>query len=541
MAPVAAEPTAASFELGRDGREALLGQLGVRVGPACSRRLLLVAVASAPLALCVGTTALILAAVRHDSAPATSGPPPAPSTQVPSGVNLGGWLCLEDWFYSGTGGRSVSTGAAQPQGQGACLPPLLPQLPEHWPSEGLLTKRLNDTHGPARAAEMLMAHRRSFVGSSDLEAMASLGIQQVRIPLTWAAFADALAPHNPAAYGSHNPENDAVVVPDPFYGGTSAFVTVPRAWLAGFVRKAAQHNLKVLLDIHAFPGGSSDGTYNGVWPQAPVFWKQNVTGKNGSVAMREIGLWVARALIKWVEGLDAAAQAAVGGLTLMNEPAHLSSGHKWASEGEVLHWLEQAAAAFRASSLPGRGVKLYVNVIETAFKDFSGTVGPWWAKTFSEAEQQQWAVMDRHWYTAWAGDSCSGRTVSGGAYTCDQPLDEIRSKLRECARGWAEDFAKQFKGLKAVTEFSAGTFDQALGACMDPSVLGAFLEEQVAAFTDSSVEPFFWSWRMPYGPVFEPGWSLKHLLGKEVAKAPAPCLPPLTETCSGAALRSTGQ
>jgi len=178
---------------------------------------------------------------------------------------------------------------------------------------------------------------------------------------------------------------------------------------------------------------------------------------------------------------------------------------------------------FRSSALPSHGIKLYMNIIETAFTDFTGSVVPWWHRTFTEAEQKQWAVMDRHWYTAWAGESCSGRTVAGGRYFCDQALDEIEAIVRKCARQWAEDFAKDFPGLKAVTEFSVGTFNDGLAACTDPALATMFLDSQVNAFVDHGIEPFFWTWRMPYGPIFEPGWSLRHIMGKEVSKPSAPC------------------
>ena len=59
-----------------------------------------------------------------------------------SGVNLGGWLCLEDWFYSGNSGLHVST--IDHNGQGRCLPPLR-SIP--WTSEGNLTFELNRSKG----------------------------------------------------------------------------------------------------------------------------------------------------------------------------------------------------------------------------------------------------------------------------------------------------------------------------------------------------------------------------------------------------------
>jgi hypothetical protein len=435
---------------------------------------------------------------------------------------------LEDWFFSGAHGRDVMS--LDTSGQGACLPPLVTNLKETWPSEGILTKRLTTLMGPAKTAEAFAAHRHSFIGDSDLEDMASSGISIVRVPLTWAAFADALAPIDEKTFAGHNPDTDTVIVPDPFYVDDAAFATVPRNWLVDFLRRANSQNLTILFDLHAFPGGSSDGTYNGVWPNKPAFWQHNAKLGNRSVSLSQAGLWVAKALISWVESLDEQEQSAVAGVTLMNEPAHLAAidTPTFASESDVLAWLAASSDIFRNSSLPQKGKKLYVQIIETAFKNFGGTVIPWWNRTFSETEQKSWAVIDRHWYAAWS-NTCSGQVTEGGGYLCDQPIPEIRKVLRGCVHSFTDSFAKDFKGQKACTEFSVGTLAKAVLACNDPSVLNAFLEEQVSALEAAQIDGFFWTWRMPHGPVFEPGWSLKHLLGLEYPRIPEQCFPVVPE------------
>merc|ERR1712232_763037 len=109
--------------------------------------------------------------------------------------------------------------------------------------------------------------------------------------------------------------------------------------------------------------------------------------------------------------------------------------------------------------------------------------GGWWNASFTEAEQNQWAVMDIHWYSAWSGDSCSGRTTVGGAYFCDQPLDEILPIYQHCISSYTDKFQSHFKGLKAISEFSLGTFDQSHAACTDSAVRELYLNEQVQSFT----------------------------------------------------------
>lgn len=395
-----------------------------------------------------------------------------------------------------------------------------------------------DTVGEEKAAEIFMAHRRSFVATSDLLKMKEAGIRKIRVPITWAVFADALAPLSNQTYGQHCPEHDAVVVPDPFYKDDAALVTVPRAWFKQFLRKVGDHGMQVLLDVHAFPGGSSQGTYNGIWPADPKFWSHSTTiAENGlEMPLTGVGQMVVGALINWVENLPAQEFNAVAGLTLMNEPAHLSAWSDWADEQQVLGWLAQAGDQFRKSTLPAKGVKMYMNMIGTAFKDFNAVVPQWWSSTFTATEQREWAVADIHWYSAWAGQWGSGRLTEGGSYFCDDPIEEIRPKLQEAISGFTDDFVKHFPGLRSCSEFSLGTYDQALSACTDSANQELFLNEQVTAMNRNGIEPFFWTWRMPYGSAFEPGWSLKHALGKENAHLEFACLAPKSKSVSSTEL-----
>lgn len=436
--------------------------------------------------------------------------------QVP-GVNLGGWFVLEDWFFSGEDGNHVMS--TDERGQGRCLPPLLPQVEEPWPSEGVLTSRLNHSMGWKKTARIFDAHRQSFIQEQDVRGIASTGIKTIRLPLTWAAFADALAPLDKLVYGSHNPNTDTVIVPDPFYHQKIAFATIPRAMIKRFVRLASKHGLKVILDMHAFPGGSQDGTYNGIWPHPPVFWHDHSHIREHShskVPLRVIGEWIVSALIRWVEDLDSHTRRGIQGLTLMNEPAHMNAAKSYANEDDILQWLGSTADKHRKSKLPDQGIRLYVNLIDTAFKQFEWKAVPWYKNTFTQHERNTWVVADTHFYTAWSAGSCDGRTGPGGGYTCDMAFPGILWRLQGCIAGSTQQLRRIFgDGLMSVSEFSVGTFQDARAACTDKKVTKAFLEAQINGFLGAGIEPFFWTWRMPYGRVFEPGWSLKWLLGLE--------------------------
>jgi len=278
------------------------------------------------------------------------------------------------------------------------------------------------------------------------------------------------------------------------------------------------------LDIHAMPGGSSIGTYSGIWPNPPKFWNSNST-LNKSATLKDAGLEVVRALIDWVEDLDSTTFRAVVGLTLMNEPGHLSAGMKdrFVQEPDILQWLAQSADIFRKSLLPSFGAKLYMNIIDTAFDDFYATVPPWFFSTFSLEEQMAWAVMDMHYYMAWGAGTCDGRVIEGGGYRCGDALPEIESKLLSCSTPWAKKFHQTFPGLKSCSEFSVGSFQDARYACNGETLMRTFLRTQVRTLEMHDIEPLFWTWRMPFGKVFEPGWSLKKIAGYETMRPAELC------------------
>lgn len=480
---------------------------------------------------------LIGRASGGSGAPAPSPVVPVPATQADAdplafanalhGTNLGGWLHLEDWFFSGEGGRWVSTG--NNAGQGVCLPPAVPTVAEPWPSEGILVKRLNKSRGPQQTVEAFQAHRRSFIDADDIRKMAKLGLKTIRVPLTWALFPDALETLAPGTYGGFDPKTEAAIIPDPYYHEIVAYVTVPRNFVEEMLRVAATHGVKFLLDMHCLPGGSSNGTYNGIFPNHPKFWTSNSKLGNTSMSLIETGLLVAQAMVRWVESMDMQTRSAVAGLTFMNEPAHMNawSNPHFAQEEQIFDFLAASADIFRKSQLPQLGIKLFVNLVETGIRDFDTAVPEWWEKTFTPQERGLWAVIDRHWYAAWSGKYCSGRVTSGGAYFCDQDIDSMRKVWREgtCARKWAEGFKKMFPdSLRACSEMSASTFQDAFLACSNPDLVRAFIEEQAQGMKDNGVDAFFWTWRMPYGPAFEQGWSLKHIAGLESTPT-RPCKP----------------
>ena len=94
------------------------------------------------------------------------------------------------------------------------------------------------------------------------------------------------------------------------------------------------------------------------------------------------------------------------------------------------------------SSLPQEGKKLYMQMIDTAFQNFTHTVVPWFFDTFSDSERFSWVVADQHWYTAWDSKNCDMRTDEAGGLTCDTPLETIRHAAHA---HWLEMFTMAVK------------------------------------------------------------------------------------------------
>eukprot|EP00929_Paragymnodinium_shiwhaense_P000330 TRINITY_DN100577_c0_g1_i1.p1 TRINITY_DN100577_c0_g1~~TRINITY_DN100577_c0_g1_i1.p1 ORF type:complete len:540 (+),score=58.98 TRINITY_DN100577_c0_g1_i1:111-1622(+) len=445
---------------------------------------------------------------------------------ITDGVNLGSWLHLEDWFFSGENGRFVSTPDSEP-GQGHCLPPLLNKLDEPWRSEGGLAFKLNASLGPAMTATIFKAHRETFVAYDDLKAMRDVGLKYVRVPLNWAAFADAIKGVNDRAYRSHDPNKDTVLVPDPFYSSEILLATVPRDFLAKFLRDCASLGLGVVLDMHAFPGGSSWGTFNGITPLEPVFWSESVALEAGGHRnLTDVGLQIIEGLVDWCKGLDETAKSALEGLTMMNEPALFV---RPSVEEDVFKWLEDSGDVLRRARLEGSlpNVKLYVNVHEGLMDDWEKwweVVPAWWHQAFTKEDRFSWVVMDVHYYVAWA-PACTG-TIDGqtqwgpAAFMCNETEEAMQEVFDGCVDWWAKNFASKFEGLRASTETSAGTWFDSRIACHNAPVTNALGRALANKMRAQNISSHFWSWHMHFGPNYEAGWSLAHLKGKAV-RAPA--------------------
>jgi hypothetical protein len=442
---------------------------------------------------------------------------------VPKGVDLGGWLVLEDWFYGKNGSKSTSAfHVSTPTSQGAVgwslnIDPA---------GRGFLFSSEVDLIAKSSTPVASLQHHRDtyFNVADELEAIASYGIKYLRLPITWCfnwrdeplsylgTFTNVTLP----------PRLGEELVDDPFQGHSCGemgdtlcrWLAIPESRVLDILVRSARLGLKVLLDVHAFPGGASDGTYNGVWPLPFKFWDNNADTNFRTL----IG-----GLIAWAEELatrNATAFQGLYGIQPMNEPAL----GDMATRAERLSTLTISLDLFRSSQLPTLGKRLMMNLF--GLPDDASRA--WWLAQTTEAERAQWAVIDLHHYVAWPGtDWCSNSSA---------PLDELEARITQDSDMWqfsARDrlLLNGTTALVAMSEFSGSTHEDTRRSCSTnnlqfgneqkaQALVRHFVQLQVATSRAADVLDFFWKWHLPFNSNFQTEWSLKHILATSHEDAP---------------------
>jgi hypothetical protein len=489
---------------------------------------------------------------------------------MPAGVNFGSWLSLEDYFFAGKSAVEVATPGFGEYRVAACLPPM--HVGQHtgpkWYSEtDLLVNMWAKSGSMAHAIEVFQAHRNNFIDFDvDLKRLASLGIKNVRVPMSW-----CITNHDPRKVNLKNMTEAQVTkkftCQDPFFGKDVLWPAIPKALVEEFLRACHKHGVQAALDIHTYPGGTSIGTFSGVWPRWPKFWT------DGDTQSADIGHNIFSQFVNWMETLsesDPDAFAGLRGLSPMNEPAHLaglfggffpntdqnflpplpievaqayvanltvSAYHSTASRAvpdgthlRVFHWFHGAVDIFRNSQLPNLGKEIHANIHESILSsdflqgenemqtgaDAMAIIASWWCSTTTPEERSSWSILDVHHYNAWSS-KCSG-TVDGqdAGYACGD--EETRAKvLQNCTLATA--ILRQVvdqqcgEGAKLMSaEFSAASHHSVRRSCTSVSNLRDSYTRQVNVAKEANVELFYWSYHMPYGGAFRPAWSFQQLM-----------------------------
>ena len=455
---------------------------------------------------------------------------------LPTGVNLASWLSLEDWFFVGTNG-AVEVASPDDAVAAACLPPLhldrstgprwnsetdlLAGLAAHYNSEEETTNKSTlggypngkekSLGGWGKAVKAIHAFRSSYYDiEEELQTMNELGIKYVRVPISW-CFTD----YNPSTSlvtknttkGDDDDDNwiymddeevkKKFTCPDPFHKNVY-WPAIPRNFVTNFLRACAKYNIGATLDIHTYPGGTSIGTFSGVWPKYSRFWTEGDVPATDNDEEPDIGRTLLKNFVTWLESLavdDPMAFKGLRALSPMNEPAHLAGLYNGkvpirtdrdtflpplppkmaqsyltklnkgldsqpqltqvpnGNHLRALLWLSDAIDTFRQSKLPSLGKELHVNVHESIFpsdvlpkekvkSDYGlnttpmRVFGAWWRASTTTEERYKWAVLDIHHYYAW-GPQCAG-TVEGspsGRFACSDEAAKLHV-LGQCST-WA--------------------------------------------------------------------------------------------------------
>jgi hypothetical protein len=316
------------------------------------------------------TSALALALV----VPATQSQP-----STINGVNLGGWLLMEpSWMYS--------------QFQA--------------PAEADLVASLRKQGGDVFAVTTMRNHWAGYLPPSALDLCVSLGLTHVRIPVP---FWITEAPVTPVALPGEP-------TPKYAYGFThEGLVTGGLNHLEAMLAALKARSLRVLLDLHAMPGGSSScQSYSGWQVSTPLFWQGSppsdsatpiasgcgggagpyYSSRGSARTWRQVGQQALLDLGAWVVGLQANASLAdvVVGLEVLNEPACCVPG-----------WQEDIEAFTAAAVPPLQGLLAQGGGQVSTVLNFIGPnnvgVGPWVAQQVaSGAFNASRLLIDFHQY-----------------------------------------------------------------------------------------------------------------------------------------------
>jgi len=414
-------------------------------------------------------------------------------TRVPdnAGVALNGWLHLEDWFFAN--GESTLVDSPLGSAQGRVLPPFFNSAEElgfSWSSEGELVAKLAKKYGNLKTVKIMNAYRSSWMTNADVEKIARVGYKTLRLPVNWAAF-----------MGTE--KSPTRVVEDPKYSDR-AQVTVDQMTLTNVLRILHKKTgARVVVDMHNMPGGSSEGTYNGVSPHPPAFWDD--------AKLQDVGVNAIHSMFKWYNHLTEDDKDFVDGFTLLNEPAHLMP----AKRDAMLAWMEKAIFAYRQlvarpREMSGKRVpKLYVNLMETsglAVQEYGKLMRKW----FDREELRTWAVLDTHFYLAWGVNGCK----SGCAWSCSDSSQHITETVRSAMAGHIAKVKRTAEDI-GVHQFSVGEWslathhDSAMG-CDEDRVKHAVYRGQMRAFEVANMPNFFWGWKMQRAGKHQDFWSMEH-------------------------------
>jgi hypothetical protein len=351
------------------------------------------------------------------------------------------------------------------------------KVPNDWDEDAVLAA------GAEQTIALFRKHRQTYITDTDFEAMSKAGLKIMRVPLGWWAF-----PTYPLAKTEE-------IVSDMCYPDNK-LVTIGSDMLMATLNAAKEGGIQLLLDLHAMPCGQSDGTYNGIFPEPPIFWEREDA--------KDYALEVITNMLSWYSDLPSDMQDVIHGFTLVNEPAHLLPQYK----DQVVDWLGNHAVPLFSRHFQGYPNKyLYVNLIETMLTSDQPDRIQQLAQVMQEIglSGKDWAVLDVHRYFAW-----DPKFIALGCEDCDKLVEYTRSDMANFTGNMVK-YADMFDVRNVATsEWSLSFNNHDSRGCY--SCRQSFYQAQVDAFKAAGMAQFFWGWKMPFGGVHEAYWSQQKLL-----------------------------
>jgi hypothetical protein len=167
--------------------------------------------------------------------------------------------------------------------------------------------------------------------------MSELGIKYVRIPVSWcwtdydpsilftmlppsdettASDTTSSSTSNNYSYMTDIEIKQKFTCQDPYYP-TVYWPAISRIHFQRVLRSCAKYNIGATIDLHTYPGGTSIGTFSGVWPKYSKFWTHGdvpstvklITSNTSSITLgnagsEDIGRTLLYNFIRWIESLE---------------------------------------------------------------------------------------------------------------------------------------------------------------------------------------------------------------------------------------------
>ncbi|KAJ3794347.1 glycoside hydrolase superfamily [Lentinula aff. detonsa] len=351
------------------------------------------------------------------------------------GVNLGSWFTLENWLTP-----SLSQHAAEPKS-----------------SEMDVLRGL----GPQRAKSVLENHWAHFIDEGDWNWLVEHGINTVRIPVSYYHFLP----------GHHDPEVRQLMQGTEYESFANVYVNAWKYIVSNAIQAAHEHQIGVLIDLHAAPGAQNTDSHSGLSGGKAGLWDSK------EYQRRTVQILVA--LAKEIGKYDN-----VVGLELLNEPKN---------NNRLMSWYDEAIVAIHNGLGPqAQEPPIYIS-------DAWDT--NWYSKFVNNhSNPESFLVLDHHLYRCF--------TTQDQGKSASQHAGEVHPSNNGPSASMLANASKETQGSIIIGEWSAALNPASLSSYSDhESKLAAQREwghAQWEAYEQWCAGWFFWTLKKEGGS--DRGW-----------------------------------